>query len=101
VSTRSKSVPNYTLQTCPRCRAEYDPFYAEWCSCDRLSRSLICPDCLTCFCEAPADYRQKYWSTSPAAIRHDAQRFGFQPARIPALDTCANFEHHDFEPRVA
>ena len=101
MSNRRNAVPNYALQTCHVCRAEYDPFYAEWCTCDRLSRSLICPDCLTCFCDAPAEYRKRYWATSPAAIRHDEQRFGAIPRHLPQRDAQTKFEHPDADAQVA
>lgn len=77
--------PTHPLKTCHRCAAEYDPDYAEWCGCDRLARSLVCPGCLECFCDAPVAYRRSYWSTVPAAVRQDARRFAADRTTFPTV----------------
>ena len=54
---------------CRRCQASYDALTASWCYCLGAERSLLCPDCLRCFCRESKEFRQHFWSEAPAALR--------------------------------
>lgn len=53
---------------CASCRAPFDALEAPWCSCIVTERTLVCPTCLTCFCKAPAAYKQRFWSAAPKLL---------------------------------
>jgi CheY-like chemotaxis protein len=53
---------------CASCRASFDALEASWCSCLVSERTLVCPHCLTCFCKAPAAYKQRFWSSAPKLL---------------------------------
>ncbi len=55
-------------QICYSCRAPFDVLEAAWCSCIARVRSLCCPACLKCFCQAPRSYKQAFWLAAPAAL---------------------------------
>jgi hypothetical protein len=40
------------LITCTLCNAEYDDTYVEWCECESVASSPICPTCWFCCCDA-------------------------------------------------
>jgi CheY-like chemotaxis protein len=46
----------------------FDALAARWCLCLATERSLVCPICRVCFCQAPRAYRQKFWSDAPPAL---------------------------------
>jgi CheY-like chemotaxis protein len=56
------------LVHCSSCQAPFDAFDTPWCSCLVTERTLVCPSCLTCFCKAPASYKQKFWSEAPKSF---------------------------------
>ncbi|MBV9495220.1 MAG: response regulator [Acidobacteria bacterium] len=56
------------LVTCHNCRAEFDAFESGWCSCLHKERTLTCPHCLSCFCQAPSAYKQKFWVGAPPEL---------------------------------
>ncbi len=93
MSTVSQEQPSDALVAkCHLCAQIYQAFQAAWCSCDRLTRSLVCPFCQHCFCDASASYRRLFWSSVPVELRQDPRRFaadksGFHTgasARTPA-----------------
>ena len=53
---------------CFSCRSPFDALEATWCSCLATDRSLTCPSCLSCFCKAPAAYKQKFWREAPKEL---------------------------------
>jgi CheY-like chemotaxis protein len=61
--------------TCRSCGAEYDALDAQWCDCDRQSRTLRCAACQECFCSAPISYQYAFWSKAPQRLRTDSRRF--------------------------
>jgi CheY-like chemotaxis protein len=79
--------PTNEKMTCYRCQTAYDARQASWCACERIARSLICPACRSCFCEAPVPYRRAYWSTVPAEVRQDPRRFAAGGSGLPAAVT--------------
>ncbi len=78
---------NALVMTCHRCASAYDPLQAAWCACERLTRSLVCPSCAHCFCDAPAAYRRTYWSTAPASLRQNPRRFAADRSGFPTAVT--------------
>ncbi|MDX1582266.1 MAG: hypothetical protein R3338_01575, partial [Thermoanaerobaculia bacterium] len=49
---------------------------AAGCRCISQSRSLICPSCKKCFCNASKLFRNQFWRDAPDALceARDAQR---------------------------
>lgn len=70
---------SYPLQTCRHCAAEYDSGYADWCDCGPESRSLRCPGCMRCFCDAGAAFEALFWSAVPAALRAALEAAALMP----------------------
>jgi CheY-like chemotaxis protein len=56
------------LVDCFTCRAPFDAVEADWCSCLAKERSLVCTNCLTCFCKAPPAYKEKFWVEAPPRL---------------------------------
>ena len=67
---------------CFNCRVGFDASDADWCSCLTKERTLVCTNCLTCFCKAPPAYKEKFWVEAPPRLFErksaDARR-GEQP----------------------
>lgn len=53
---------------CHRCQAPFDALQANWCSCLVTERTLVCPACRSCFCQAPAPYKNGFWSRAPRSL---------------------------------
>lgn len=53
---------------CHRCQATFDALQAAWCSCLVTERTLVCPHCQSCFCQAPAPYKNAFWSKAPRSL---------------------------------
>jgi CheY-like chemotaxis protein len=51
--------------TCFSCDAAFDAIDADWCSCLAKERTLICTNCLTCFCKASPAYQETFWKNAP------------------------------------
>ena len=74
---------------CFNCQVAFDASEADWCSCLTKERTLICTNCLTCFCNAPPAYKEKFWADAPAGMleRKTAelrkQMTGLQPNPVP------------------
>ena len=56
------------LVECFNCGGIHDAMQAEWCSCLTKERSLVCANCLSCFCKAPPSYKEKFWLEAPARL---------------------------------
>jgi len=60
---------------------------AVWCNCLVSERTLACPSCLSCFCKAPAPYKDRFWTTAPQELwdrkvaEHNAR--DFHPPQAP------------------
>jgi CheY-like chemotaxis protein len=50
---------------CASCSHRFDALRAEWCSCLASERTLVCPACRKCFCNAPRPWKQRFWSDAP------------------------------------
>jgi CheY-like chemotaxis protein len=53
---------------CFTCRAPYNAVDADWCSCLAKERSLVCTNCLACFCKAPPAYKERFWVEAPPRL---------------------------------
>ena len=67
VAAKDPNSDNYEV-VCFTCRAPYDAVDADWCSCLAKERSLVCTNCLTCFCKAPPAYKEKFWVEAPPRL---------------------------------
>src|ERR1051325_9274547 len=69
------------IVSCWKCGEKFDAETAGWGTCDAKLRTLECPDCGSCFCQAPFLYKRRFWSGAPKTLREHPSRF-----RIPARD---------------
>ncbi len=72
--------------TCPTCRNSFDAMQALWCSCLTTARTFVCPACLNCFCQAPREYRDRFWSQAPPELwrrKMEERGLPFQPEAPP------------------
>ncbi|HEU4886967.1 MAG TPA: response regulator, partial [Thermoanaerobaculia bacterium] len=53
---------------CFNCRAPFNAIDADWCSCLAKERTLVCTNCLICFCKAPPAYKEKFWVAAPPRL---------------------------------
>ncbi len=51
---------------CWYCLGEFDAIKAAWCA--HPDPTKICPYCLNCSCNAPADYKKKFWDNAPPLL---------------------------------
>jgi len=54
--------------TCFNCRVEFDAAEADWCSCLTKERTLVCTNCLTCFCKAPPAFKERFRIAAPPRL---------------------------------
>jgi len=50
---------------CLNCGEKFDVAEADWCGCLSRQRTLVCTNCLMCFCKAPASYKERFWRAAP------------------------------------
>lgn len=65
---------NYVV-TCHACARKFNALATTWCRCESKTRTLTCPYCSTCFCNAVVGYKQKFWEEAPRALRESTNRF--------------------------
>ena len=53
---------------CFACQAPFDALVSRWCNCLTSKRTLFCPACRSCFCKAPASYKQSFWEKAPQTM---------------------------------
>jgi CheY-like chemotaxis protein len=53
---------------CGTCRVGFDALEADWCSCLTKERTLVCTNCLACFCKAAPAYKEKFWVQAPPRL---------------------------------
>ncbi|MGC8762834.1 MAG: GspE/PulE family protein [Acidobacteriota bacterium] len=61
------------LVRCWNCLGEYDALTAVWCSCNPNRPTKVCPFCLQCFCSAPEEFHETFWSQAPEGLRTDRE----------------------------
>lgn len=54
--------------TCYSCRAPFNAVDADWCSCLAKERTMVCTNCLSCFCKAPPSYKETFWIEAPPRL---------------------------------
>jgi CheY-like chemotaxis protein len=68
-SPSAKPITNDEYEiTCFTCRAPFNAIDADWCSCLAKERTLVCTNCLACFCKAPPAYKEKFWVAAPPRL---------------------------------
>ena len=63
------------LVSCWKCTKKFDVESAHWCKCDSNLRTLDCPSCDSCFCDAPFAYKRTFWNDAPSTLREHTGRF--------------------------
>lgn len=53
---------------CPKCGEDYEATRASWCRCVNTDRSLVCPSCKRCFCNASKTFRNQFWRDAPTEL---------------------------------
>jgi CheY-like chemotaxis protein len=53
---------------CASCRVVFDAAESDWCSCLTRDRTVVCTNCLTCFCKAAPAYKEIFWSGAPPQL---------------------------------
>ncbi|MEA2337041.1 MAG: phosphoserine phosphatase RsbU/P, partial [Thermoanaerobaculia bacterium] len=53
---------------CYNCRVVFDAADADWCSCLTQERTVVCTNCLTCFCKGTPAYKETFWLAAPPAL---------------------------------
>ncbi|MBV9496689.1 MAG: response regulator [Acidobacteria bacterium] len=75
---------------CFHCRVIFDAVEADWCSCLTKERTLVCTNCLTCFCKAAPAYKEKFWVEAPPKLferkSSEARRAGGLPPNLEPDD---------------
>ena len=69
---------------CWKCAEKFNAASSVWCGCDAKLRTLECPHCKSCFCQAPFAYKRRFWNDAPKMLREHSSRF-----RIPTRDAVA------------
>ncbi len=64
----------YIVQ-CFNCLGEFDAVQSVWCHHDPQNPTKICPFCLNCFCQAPAEYHKQFWESAPESLRREHESF--------------------------
>jgi CheY-like chemotaxis protein len=57
------------VTTCYNCQMKFDAGSAAWCSCIADESTLVCPNCLRCFCKAPSPFLLSFWDRAPHSLR--------------------------------
>lgn len=50
---------------CATCGKQFDALETPWCSCLVSERTLTCPRCNVCFCNASLEYKLDFWTNAP------------------------------------
>lgn len=67
VARKPASNDEYEVQ-CFSCRIDFNAVDADWCSCLAKERTLVCTNCLSCFCKAPPAFKEKFWVEAPPKL---------------------------------
>jgi CheY-like chemotaxis protein len=72
--------------SCFHCKAPFYAVAAPWCSCLASRRTLVCPSCSKCFCQASQAYKRGVWENAPQSLwdRATEQHQPFEPPELPA-----------------
>jgi len=50
---------------CATCGVVFNAMDGDRCSCITHDRTIVCTNCLTCFCKAPQSYKEQFWAAAP------------------------------------
>jgi CheY-like chemotaxis protein len=53
---------------CCNCGVAFDAMEADWCRCLTRERTVVCTNCLTCFCKAAPSYKETFWMDAPPRL---------------------------------
>jgi CheY-like chemotaxis protein len=84
ISTQPPTNDRYHVD-CWKCAKTFNAASAAWCGCDAKLRTIECPRCASCFCQAPFAYKRKFWNDAPKTLRENTRRFC-----IPTRDAVAS-----------
>lgn len=56
------------LILCATCGQQFDALVTRWCSCLVSERTLTCPRCNLCFCNASLEYKLDFWTNAPQGM---------------------------------
>jgi DNA-binding response OmpR family regulator len=80
------SSESYVVE-CYHCKVAFEANDADWCSCLTKERTLVCTNCLSCFCKAPPSFKEKFWIEAPPTLFErktaEARRAATLPANPP------------------
>jgi CheY-like chemotaxis protein len=88
---------------CWKCTQKFDAGSARWCKTDTKLRTLDCPHCGSCFCQAPFPYRRSFWNDAPKSLREHPSRFrlvGHDIVPGVVLDSPAVVEASPYQPHI-
>jgi DNA-binding response OmpR family regulator len=72
---------------CYHCKVTFEANDADWCSCLTKERTLVCTNCLSCFCKAPPSFKEKFWVEAPPTLFErktaEARRAATLPVNAP------------------
>lgn len=73
---------------CWKCAKKFNVESAHWCQCDSNLRTLECPNCASCFCDATFAYKRAFWNDAPNTLREHTGRFrvAVPSARAPGVE---------------
>jgi CheY-like chemotaxis protein len=64
-----QTLPNTGYEiACRGCRQSFDAAAASWCDCVSPDRTLVCPHCKRCFCDAQYAFRRDFWEGAPSEL---------------------------------
>jgi CheY-like chemotaxis protein len=88
---------------CWKCAEKFDAGSARWCKTDTKLRTLQCPHCDSCFCQAPFPYRRAFWNDAPRSLREHPSRFRLVgPDIVPSvvLKSAAPVADPPYQPHI-
>jgi CheY-like chemotaxis protein len=57
-------MPQKLFAVCFRCQLSFNTAHSKWCDCVQRTRSLVCPSCGRCSCDAPVEWKQHHGSST-------------------------------------
>jgi CheY-like chemotaxis protein len=75
---------------CQKCQQQFNALAERWCECDLVTRTLVCPNCSTCFCKAAVQYKERFWQEAPVALRESSNRFRVGDGKVTPVKVAAS-----------
>lgn len=96
VAPTSRVIAAPYVVRCWKCEKQFNVESATWCTCDSKLRTLQCPLCTSCFCQASFGCKRNFWNGAPQTLRANPNRFRIAPQRLSEPDA----ESHASAPDV-